>query len=247
MSTQTSIEWTEQTWNPTTGCDKVSPGCQHCYAETMARRLQAMKVAGYEKGFSLALQPGRLQDPLERKRPTVYFVNSMSDLFHEQVPDSYIEDVFHVMRSAPQHTFQALTKRAKRMVEFMQSHEAPANLWLGVTVENRRHGLPRVPLLCQVDVPVHFLSVEPLLEDLGKIDLRGIDWVIVGGESGLRARKIEPDWVLGVKAQAERQNVPFFFKQWGAWGPDGVKRNKKANGRVLLGRTWDDMPRTFCS
>ncbi len=242
MSTRTSIEWTEHTWNPTTGCTKVSAGCQHCYAETMARRLQAMGVVGYENGFSLALHPQRLRQPLERKRPTLYFVNSMSDLFHEQIPDSYIEDIFGVMRNAPQHRFQVLTKRAERMSEFLKSHGAPGNLWLGVTVENRRHGIPRVTLLREADAPIRFLSIEPLLEDVAEIDLTGIHWIIVGGESGGNARKMEPEWVLRLQAQSSRQNVAFFFKQWGTWGQDGMKRNKKANGRLLLGRTWDDLP-----
>jgi protein gp37 len=208
----------------------------------MARRLRAMRMAGYENGFSLALQPGRLQQPLERKTPTIYFVNSMSDLFHEEIPDSYIEAVFDVMSNAPQHKFQVLTKRSERMVEFMESRKATKNLWLGVTVENRRHGMPRIPLLRQVDVPIRFLSIEPLLEDLGEIDLTGMHWVIVGGESGPSARKMEPEWVLHVKSQCDEAKVPFFFKQWGTWGPDGKKRSKKGNGRLLLGRTWDDMP-----
>ena len=242
MSTRTSIEWTEHSWNPTTGCTKISPGCEHCYAETMALRLKAMGAKGYKKGFALTLQPSRLQEPLKRKKATVYFVNSMSDLFHEDVPDEYISQVFDVIKKSPQHTFQVLTKRAERMADFFRFYKAPPNAWLGVTVENRKHGLPRMDLLRQVEAHVRFLSAEPLLEDLGKLNASGIHWVIVGGESGPKARPMKPTWVLRIKQQCEIQNVPFFFKQWGGWGADGKKRAKKANGRRLLGRTWDSVP-----
>lgn len=242
MSTQSRIEWTEVTWNPTVGCTKISPGCKHCYAETMARRLQAMGLRGYENGFRLTLMPERLAEPLRRKKPTVYFVNSMSDLFHERVPDEYIEKVFGVMRHAPQHTFQVLTKRAERMAEFCESRSVPPNGWLGVSVENRRHGLPRIDLLREVDATVRFLSVEPLLEDLGVLDLRGIHWVIVGGESGRKARPMCAEWVENIKRQCDAGRVPFFFKQWGAWGMDGQKRSKKANGRLYAGQVWNAMP-----
>jgi len=194
MSTRTSIEWTEQTWNPTTGCTKISPGCAHCYAEVMARRLKAMGVRGYENGFALTLHPDRLQQPLKRKKPTMYFVNSMSDLFHEDLPDSFIRQVFDVMKKSSQHTFQVLTKRAERMDEFCRSYDAPSNAWLGVTVENRKHGLQRLDLLRHVRAPVRFLSIEPLLEDLGRLDLTSIHWVIVGGESGPKARPMKPEW-----------------------------------------------------
>lgn len=242
MSTKSKIEWTEQTWNPAVGCTKVSPGCAHCYAEVMARRLQAMGVKGYENGFALTLLRERLEEPLKRKRPTVYFVNSMSDLFHEEIPDSYIEDVFRVIEQAPQHTFQILTKRAGRMAEFMRGRKAPGNAWMGVTVEDREHGLPRIDLLRQVDARIRFLSMEPLLEDVGEIDLSGIHWVIVGGESGVQARPMRPEWVSNVRRQCADQQVAFFFKQWGGWGPDGRKRGKKQNGRLLEGRTWDGVP-----
>lgn len=242
MASRSLIEWTEQTWNPTTGCTRISPGCAHCYAEVMARRLMAMGVLGYENGFTLTLHPDRLQQPLKRKKPTMYFVNSMSDLFHEEVPDSFIRQVFEVIKNSSQHTFQVLTKRADRMDEFFRSYNAPSNAWLGVTVENRKHGLPRLDLLRHVRAPVRFLSIEPLLEDLGEIDLSDIHWVIVGGESGPKARPMKPDWVLGIKQQCEMQNIPFFFKQWGGWGADGKKRAKKINGRLLLGRTWDSVP-----
>jgi protein gp37 len=242
MSTQTSIEWTEQTWNPTTGCTKVSPGCQHCYAETMARRLTAMGVQGYEEGFKLTLQPHRLYEPLRRRKPTIYFVNSMSDLFHEKIEDAYIRQVFDVMKNAPSHTFQVLTKRSERMMEFFKSYDVSQNVWLGVTVENKEHGLPRIDKLSKLKAYIHFLSIEPLLEDLGKLDLSNIQWVIVGGESGHKARPMKLEWIMNIKRQCKEQNVSFFFKQWGGWGADGKKRAKKANGRLLLGRTWDDVP-----
>jgi len=242
MSTQTSIEWTEQTWNPTVGCSKISPGCAHCYAEVMARRLKAMGVKGYENGFKLTLLPYRLDEPLNRIRPTVYFVNSMSDLFHEDIPDNYIRQVFDVIRQAPQHTFQVLTKRAERMATFFTDYEPPRNAWIGVTVEDKKHGLPRLEWLRQVPAFIRFVSVEPLLEDLGKMNLKGIHWVIVGGESGPKARPMKQEWVLNVKHQCEQQKAAFFFKQWGGWGADGMKRAKKHNGRLLEGRTWDAVP-----
>lgn len=239
---ESSIEWTEHTWNPVTGCTKVSPGCKHCYAETMARRLQAMGAAGYEKGFKLALHPSRLQQPMLRKVPTTYFVNSMSDLFHAGVPDAYIEQVLAVCEATPQHTYQVLTKRAERLPRFFATRAVPRNVWLGVSVENRRHGVPRIELLRQVAARTRFLSVEPLLEDLGELDLRGMHWVIVGGESGAKARPMKEAWADGVRRQALAQGVPFFFKQWGAWGSDGVRRDKKRNGRELAGRRWDEFP-----
>ena len=193
MATQTSIEWTEQTWNPITGCTKISPGCKHCYAETMARRLTAMGVRGYENGFELTLVPERLKEPLKRQKPTVYFVNSMSDLFHEDVPDAYILKVLDIIRETPRHTYQILTKRAKRMSEFFSKYQAPKNAWLGVSVEDTKYGVPRIDELRTISAHVLFLSVEPLLEDLGKINLRGIHWVIVGGESGPNARPMKQE------------------------------------------------------
>lgn len=242
MSTTSRIEWTEQTWNPTVGCTKVSPGCKNCYAEVMAKRLQAIGVRGYENGFRLTLVPERLAQPLERRKPTVYFVNSMSDLFHEKVPFDYIRRVFDVMAHAPQHTFQVLTKRAGRMAEFCQGITVPPNVWLGVSVENRKYGLPRIDVLRSINTHVRFLSVEPLLEDLGRFNLAGIQWVIVGGESGWKARPMKPEWVESVKQQCDAANVAFFFKQWGAWGADGQKRSKHANGRRYRGKVWDKMP-----
>ena len=242
MSTQSRIEWTERTWNPTVGCTKVSPGCKHCYAETMARRLKAIGVKGYENGFRLPLMPERLAEPLERHKPTVYFVNSMSDLFHEKVSFDYIRRVYDVMAHAPQHTFQILTKRAERMAEFCRGVDVPPNAWLGVSVENRKHGVPRIDILRTIDAKVRFLSVEPLLEDLGAMDLEGIHWVIVGGESGHKARPMRKEWVDSVKLQCDQAEVAFFFKQWGAWGADGQKRSKKANGRTYRGKIFDSMP-----
>jgi protein gp37 len=239
---ESSIEWTEHTWNPTTGCTKVSPGCKNCYAEVMARRLAAMGAAGYENEFQLTMHPSRLQQPLQRKASTTYFVNSMSDLFHEDVTDSFIERVLTTCRQTPQHTYQILTKRAERLPEFFASRTVPDNVWLGVSVEDRKYGTPRIAKLRKVRARVRFLSIEPLLEDLGRLNLRGIQWVIVGGESGHGARPMRSEWAESVRDQARHQGVAFFFKQWGAWGPDGVRRNKKGNGRELAGRRWDEYP-----
>jgi len=244
MATQSSIEWTEQTWNPTTGCTKISPGCKHCYAEVMARRLRAMGAPGYEDGFRLTLHESRLEQPLSRKKPTLYFVNSMSDLFHHDVPDSFLDRVFAVIEATPQHTYQILTKHAARLPVYFADRACPRNVWLGVSVENRKHGIPRIEELRKVDAVVRFLSVEPLLEDLGDINLCGIHWVIVGGESGSRARPMREEWVANVQAQADSAGTAFFFKQWGGWGADGVKRNKKENGRKFQGHTWDAYPQT---
>ncbi len=242
MTTGSKIEWTEMTWNPTVGCTKVSPGCKHCYAEKMAERLQAMGTPGYESGFELRMLANRLEDPLNRKKKTVYFVNSMSDLFHEDIPFPFIDQVFNTMRKASWHTFQILTKRADRMAEYFVDKQAPDNVWLGVSVEDKKYGLPRIDHLRNVRASVRFLSVEPLLEDLGSINLLGIHWVIVGGESGPQARPMQPEWVESVQLQCEEQEAAFFFKQWGGWGADGKRRAKKYNGRQLNGRTYDEMP-----
>jgi len=242
MSTKSRIEWTEQTWNPVTGCTKISPGCKHCYAEAMSCRLQAMGTHGYENGFELMLLPERLAEPAQRKKPTIYFVNSMSDLFHENVPDSYIDQVFDVIRATPQHTYQILTKRAPRMARYFKTRRSPDNAWLGVSVENRKHGVPRIDQLRKVKARIRFLSVEPLLEDIGAVNLHNIDWVIVGGESGPKARPMQSQWVENIKRQCHTQKVDFFFKQWGGWGADGKRRSKKANGRLFAGQTWDQMP-----
>jgi len=201
-----------------------------------------MGVHGYENGFKITLHPKRLQEPLRRHTPTIYFVNSMSDMFHEEIPDNYIRDVFDIIKKAPQHTFQVLTKRADRMMIFFKTYQISRNAWIGVTVEDKKNGVPRIEKLRNVKAHIRFLSIEPLLEDLGELDLTGIHWVIVGGESGPNARPMKQEWVLKIKQQCEMQNVEFFFKQWGGWGADGKKRAKKLNGRLLLGRTWDGIP-----
>jgi len=236
------IEWTEQTWNPVTGCTKVSPGCKHCYAETMSRRLKAMGAPGYENGFKLSLIPERLLQPVTRRKPTMYFVNSMSDLFQNGVPFEFINDVMEVIENTPWHTYQILTKRSERMRDYFEDRVVPGNAWLGVSVEDKKYGKPRVPDLQAIKAKTRFLSIEPLLEDLGRIRLAGIRWVIVGGESGLGARPMQEEWIIKLRDQCERANVDFFFKQWGAWGEDGIKRSKKANGRKLQGRIWDMIP-----
>lgn len=243
MATISKIEWTEQTWNPVTGCTKVSPGCKNCYAEVMAKRLQAMGVAGYEHGFSkVSLMHDRLNQPLIRRKPTIYFVNSMSDLFQEDVPDEFIDRVFQTISECSHHTFQILTKRSDRLVRYFENRSVPANAWLGVSVENQKYGLPRIRDLQKVETGVRFLSVEPLLEDVGNLPLIGISWVIVGGESGANARPMNHSWVRNIKQQCLDQNVDFFFKQWGAWGEDGIRRSKIANGRRIDGQTWDQIP-----
>lgn len=242
MTTASRIEWTEQTWNPTVGCSKVSPGCKHCYAEGMATRLKAMGTPGYENGFQLTLLPNRLGEPLRRRKPTVYFVNSMSDVFHEKVPFAYIDQIFKTIKQTPQHTYQILTKRAARMAKYFATRSVPPNAWIGVSVEDQKYGLPRIDHLRQVNAKVRFLSIEPLLESLGDIDLSEIHWVIVGGESGPKARPMQEAWVDDIRLQCEDNNISFFFKQWGGWGADGKKRAKKENGRVLGGRVFDQMP-----
>lgn len=242
MATDSKIEWTEQTWNPVTGCTKVSPGCKHCYAEVMSKRLTAMGTPGYEKGFQLTIHPERLNHPLKRKKPTTYFVNSMSDLFHPDVPDHFIESVIDVISKTPHHVYQVLTKRAERLPLFFANRTVPNNMWLGVSVEDKEYGLPRIELLQQVKATIRFLSIEPLLEDIGEFNLDGISWVIVGGESGHHARPMKESWALSVKNQCLIADVPFFFKQWGAWNKEGFLKNKKTNGRMLDGKTWDNYP-----
>lgn len=235
------IEWTEMTWNPSTGCNKVSAGCKFCYAETMAHRLQAMGAPGYENGFEFTLMPERLEMPRKIKKPTKFFVNSMSDLFHEKMPFEFLEKVFKTIEETPRHNYQILTKREDILVEYFKTHPIPANVWMGVTVESAKTK-NRIDALRQVGARIRFLSIEPLIAPVGKLDLHGIHWVIVGGESGPGARPMKPEWAEEVKRQCEEQNVAFFFKQWGAWGSDGVKRNKKANGRIFLGREWNEEP-----
>lgn len=229
-----TIEWTEATWNPVTGCDKISPGCKHCYAERMAKRLQAMGQPNYAAGFELTLQPQMLEHPLQWRRPLTIFVNSMSDLFHAEVPLEFIQRVFDVMRRAHWHRFQVLTKRADRLAELDRHLEWPPNVWMGVSVESRKY-LPRIDELRRTRAAVKFLSLEPLLEDLGPVDLAGVDWVIVGGESGPGARGMEAEWVRRLRDQCVAAEVAFFFKQWGG-------TRKKSAGRRLDGITWDEMP-----
>lgn len=237
---QSSIEWTERVWNPTTGCTKVSQGCKFCYAEVFARRLQAMGLQKYANGFELALHPDVLDAPRKWK-PSRIFVNSMSDLFHEAVPLSYIQDVFRVMNECPQHRFQVLTKREERLQELSPILNWTPNIWMGVSVENQQVA-DRIECLRKTGAAVKFLSLEPLLGPLPGLDLRDISWVIAGGESGRRARPMKETWVLDILSACRTQNVPFFFKQWGAWGPDGLKRSKKENGRLLQGRVWEEYP-----
>jgi len=239
---KSKIEWTEETWNPTTGCDKVSSGCKNCYAETMAKRLQAIGVKGYENGFTFTLMPERLEQPLKKKKPTKYFVNSMSDLFHENMPIDFLDEIFKVIEQTSQHIYQVLTKRENKMEEYFATREVPLNVWLGVSVEDKKSGLPRIDKLRNIKAAIKFLSIEPLLEDLGKVNLSGIDWVIVGGESGPKARPMKEEWAINVKEQCDRMGIPFFFKQWGTWGADMVKRNKKSNGRILQGKVWEAYP-----
>ncbi|HCS63456.1 phage Gp37/Gp68 family protein [Cellvibrio sp.] len=243
MATNSKIEWTEQTWNPVTGCTKISPGCKYCYAEVMAKRLKAMGAPGYENGFNtITLMYERLDQPLHRKKPTIYFVNSMSDLFHEAVPYDFIDRIFDTIRATPQHAYQILTKRAERMNDYFQTRQVPDNAWLGVSVEDKKYGIPRIGYLQAIKAKTRFLSIEPLLEDLGRFSLKGIHWVIVGGESGVKARPMEESWVLKLRDQCQRNEIDFFFKQWGSWGQDGVKRTKGANGRQLQGQVWDMIP-----
>ena len=237
----TKIEWTEQTWNPSVGCNKVSAGCKNCYAETMARRLKAMGTKGYENGFEFSIMPERLEQPLRIKKPTKFFVNSMSDLFHEKMPKEYLDLIFEVIEKTPHHTYQILTKREKRMVEYLEDKVLPKNVWLGVTVESFETKY-RIDYLRKIKASIRFISMEPLLDDLGKINLSDIHWVIVGGESGVKARPMETKWVTSIKNQCKIQNVAFFFKQWGTWGADGVKRSKKSNGRELNGKIYNEYP-----
>jgi protein gp37 len=239
MSLQSKIEWTDATWNPVRGCTKVSPGCKHCYAERFAERFRGVRGHPFEYGFDLRLVPHKLGEPLRWSEPRMVFVNSMSDLFHDEVPESFILRVAATMRTACWHTYQVLTKRSGRLRELLAGPLKDAadetHIWWGVSVEDRKYGLPRIAELQAAPAAVRFLSVEPLLEDIGELPLTGISWVIVGGESGPGARPMKEDWVLSIREQCEVANVPFFFKQWG-----GVR--KKAAGRMLRGRTYDGFP-----
>jgi protein gp37 len=228
------IEWTQATWNPVTGCDKVSPGCAHCYAETFAERWRGIQGHPYEQGFDLRLWPHRLEQPLRWRRPRLIFVNSMSDLFHEQVPDDFIQQVFEVMGRASQHTFQILTKRHERLADIASDLSWHPNVWMGVSIENRRF-VHRADYLRAVPARVRFISAEPLLGPLDNLDLDGIHWLIAGGESGARHRRCDPDWIRALRDRCESEAVPFFFKQWGG-------RTSKAGGRILDDRTHDGWP-----
>lgn len=239
----TKIEWTDKTWNPITGCTKKSAGCVHCYAETMARRLQAMRLEKYRNGFELTLHEGSLSEPFKWKKPHNIFVCSMSDLFHEKVPFDFVDKIMETILNTPQHRYQILTKRSERMVDYFNSRPVPQNVWLGVTVECQT-SKPRIDHLRSLNASVRFLSCEPLLENLGDLNLEGIDWVIVGGESGREARPMLLDWVINIERQVEQQGAAFFFKQWGTWGSDGIKRSKHANGKLLQGRIIQEMPNT---
>jgi protein gp37 len=239
MARISHIEWTDSTWNPVRGCTKISPGCKHCYAETFAERFRGVKGHPYEQGFDLRLVPEKLTEPLTWRSPKLVFVNSMSDLFQDGVADGYVEAVCRVMVAANWHTYQVLTKRSERMrdllngrLRFAAQHE---HIWWGVSVEDRKYGLPRVEHLRQTAAGMRFLSIEPLLEDIGTVDLTGMNWVIVGGESGPGARPMEKDWVVSIRRQCRSSSVPFFFKQWG-----GVRKAKY--GRKLEGRTYDEYP-----
>jgi len=234
MNTHSGIEWTEITWNPVTGCTKLSPGCKHCYAERMARRLKAMGQPKYANGFRLTTHAECLDQPLDWEKPRMIFVNSMSDLFHKDVPVSFIQDVFEVMRQASWHTFQVLTKRSRRLLELDREIDWPPNVWMGVSVESKDYTW-RIDHLRRTRAPIKFLSLEPLLGPLPQLDLHSIDWVIVGGESGPGARPMSEEWVIDIRNQCQAADVPFFFKQWG-----GVRR--KEAGRELRGRTWSQMP-----
>lgn len=231
---QSSIEWTEMTWNPTTGCSKISAGCKFCYAEIMSRRLKAMGVEKYKDNFEVRTHESALDIPYTWKNAKVVFVNSMSDLFHEEVPLEFIKKVFKVMNDNPQHVFQVLTKRAERLLELHKELKWTHNIWMGVSVERAQFN-SRIDCLRETNARVKFLSLEPLIGSIGQLNLNNIDWVIVGGESGFSPRPIEPDWVLEIHGQCIAADVPFFFKQWGG-------KNKKASGRLLNGRTYDEMP-----
>ena len=238
---ESKIEWTDKTWNPVTGCSKKSTGCQHCYAEVMSRRLKAMGQVKYANGFIVTLHEKCLKEPLSWRGSHNIFVCSMSDIFHEEVPFDFIDKMFDVIKITPQHRYQILTKRAERMAEYFKTRSVPNNVWLGVTVEAQSSRF-RIDYLRNLPASVKFLSCEPLVEDLGELDLTGIDWVIVGGESGPQARPMKEDWALNIRHQAEEQGARFFFKQWGTWGADGIKRNKHANGKLLNGEIIQEMP-----
>ena len=237
----TKIEWTDRTWNPVTGCTKISQGCAHCYAEVMTRRLRAMGQEKYANGFEVTLHEECLGEPLAWKQPHTIFVCSMSDLFHKDVPFEFVDKVMNTIRLTPQHRYQLLTKRAERMAEYFLTHNVPENVWLGVTVEAQT-SKSRIDCLRILDAPIRFLSCEPLIEDLSELDLSNINWVIVGGESGPQARPMKREWIDSIRTQAEEQGCVFFFKQWGTWGSDGIKRSKHKNGKLIDGKVYQAMP-----
>ena len=239
---KSKIEWTEATWNPTIGCTKISEGCAHCYAEVMAKRLQAMRNQDYKDGFKFKILPKRLNEPLRIKKPTKFFVNSMSDLFHEKIPYEYLNAIFDVISSTPQHIYQILTKREKIMLNYFSKRTIPQNVWLGVTVESAKYKY-RIDYLKKIDAYIRFVSFEPLIGQIGNLDLSEIHWCIVGGESGPKARLIKKEWVFEIFKQCKSQDISFFFKQWGTWGADEIKRNKKNNGRIFLGKKWNEYPK----
>ncbi len=237
----TKIEWTEATWNPTIGCTKLSDGCKNCYAEIMANRLKHMQNLDYKDGFKFKELENRLEQPLQNNKSTRYFVNSMSDLFHEDISYDFLDKVFDVIAKTPHHQYQILTKRDKKMFEYLKDKKLPDNVWLGVTVEDKESKY-RIDTLKKINVKIRFLSCEPLLNDLEDLNLNDIHWVIAGGESGNRARVSKKKWFINIKNQCKKQNVAFFFKQWGTWGDDGIKRNKKINGNFLDGKTYLEYP-----
>lgn len=244
MSTNSKIEWTDATWNPVRGCTKISPGCAHCYAETFAERFRGVSGHPYEQGFDLRLVPEKIADPLLWSKSQMVFVNSMSDLFHKDIPDEYIKLVVQVMAKANWHVYQVLTKRSERLRDLLTTTLSFAaslpHIWWGVSVENRKHGLPRIDHLREAKTAMSFLSIEPLIEDVGDFVLNGINWVIVGGESGAGARPMKPEWVKNIRRQCRAASVPFFFKQWG-----GIR--KKIAGRMLDGKTYDELPQVIRS
>ena len=239
---ESKIEWTGKTWNPITGCSKKSTGCLNCYAEVMSRRLKAMGQAKYSNGFKVTLHEQCLDEPLTWRGAHNIFVCSMSDIFHEEVPFDFVDKMFDIIKRTPRHRYQILTKRAELMAEYFATRSIPENVWLGVTVEAQSSRF-RIDRLRNLSASVKFLSCEPLVEDLGEIDLTGIDWVIVGGESGPKARPMQESWALNIRRQVEEQGARFFFKQWGTWGADGIKRNKHANGKLLNGEVIQEMPK----
>lgn len=237
----TKIEWTERVWNPSIGCTKISEGCRYCYAEVFARRLKAMGINDYCDGFNFKILPHRLEQPLKIKKPSKFFVNSMSDLFHEQMPFEFLDKVFEVIEKTPKHIYQILTKRDLIMFEYFKTRNIPNNVWLGVTVESIKH-VSRINTLKKINANIRFVSFEPLIGSVGTLNLSGIHWALVGGESGKQARKIKKEWVEEIYIQCIKFNTAFFFKQWGTWGVDEIKRSKYKNGRIFMGKVWNEYP-----